>query len=387
MTDKFSKYDRLVNERKSSLEDQIKSEFLTRTLGDKRIKNETTRQMIRQNIEFYKLTEIPFAVEIVVQTPRGLGHRGTIYTRKILEKTKEDTYQRYTRLNFYELSTEIGSLQNEEDKKQFYLRFLDQLQFIQSQTEIFKEDKEIGPFLRTLHVPTTEDEIKRFNHVVKKINKTKHIQEGIASRIEKYLTLSIERENAKESTVIFQQTEVKTEIGPLQTEGNKDRSQEQQAISNDPKETLDYLTDLFGLSYEVAEKYAPKVSLTEIIDLHDKLATRIEKEYITELIKENPEILVYKQTGNLGNYLKLLKQVQTRISQEPEKEDGLRKEFGIEENLPAYANLEELIELKNELYNRTENQKKEDETAENKEEEKRKLFAKYSLLHRNDSLL
>jgi len=55
MTDKFSKYDRLVNERKSSLEDQIKSEFLTRTLGDKRIKNETTRQMIRQNIEFYKL--------------------------------------------------------------------------------------------------------------------------------------------------------------------------------------------------------------------------------------------------------------------------------------------------------------------------------------------
>ncbi len=111
------------------------------------------------------------------------------------------------------------------------------------------------------------------------------------------------------------------------------------------KSIEDYLLDPLKLSAAEARKYAYALTLEQVEDLYDKLALRV-GEQAAELLRFNPEILLYREQGILATYLKVLQQVVTKIGTSP----ALQEHYGIASNLGIYSRLENLLELKRELY-------------------------------------
>lgn len=247
-----------------------------------------------------------------------------------------------------------------ETRKQAYLRLLDEVNTIYQEREEVFNGLPIRNFLRDLSVPDLEIHVERFQAILKRLQQRRYISKKDADRFEKLL--------------VPYQTSCLKSVVPSRFTPQVEQPQNQQPMQDDTSEVLDYLTDLFVLEKEVAARYAPRVTLDELCDLHDKLEARVGGDYARMIVALNPDVLLYQQQGKLATYLKVLKQVQQRVF------DANAEDFLIHEgNVRQYASLDSLVELKNELYAATATPPGDQEP-----EEVRPAFniAEYTFLHR-----
>ncbi|MBI2665800.1 hypothetical protein HYX12_04220, partial [Candidatus Woesearchaeota archaeon] len=385
--DPFEEYDRAVLDRESRLEQEIDVEFDTLLHRD-----DTMKRFSRLGVElilhcsldhgrYSTASAISVKQNVKDRSRAGIEGRKLFYELDI--QVREAVTQRYTRRTVAEL-LEIGRTDStERGKKEFYLRFLDQVNSLHFQTSLFVDSPDISPFLRSLSLPETPRERGRFERIIGKMKKRDYLSSGLSDKVKTYLY-------SPSPIPVQQQSLGRTSLSTAgfgdnpsassnegSSGGINDRSADQRT------EVLSYLTDLFQLPVEIAERYAARVSLDELTDLHDKLDARVGQDYAPALVQVNPDILLYREQSRLSTYLKLLKQVQQRIRNNPVREE-LELQFGVGNNLRAYSTIEEIAELKERLYTATATIGQEEEregTTDNFN------LALYSFLHRNDPLV
>jgi len=142
-------------------------------------------------------------------------------------------------------------------------------------------------------------------------------------------------------------------------------------VDNSP-ERLEYLTQHLNLPPDKAQELVSQLALNDIRGTHDKLIQYVGKQLSRELIKANPELLLYRKEELLADYLQAVKKMQARMIRHPE----LENKYGLVNNLSTYSHIEKLLELKERL---------EKEIAPGKEE--KDLADKFDLEQYKDSLL
>ena len=112
---------------------------------------------------------------------------------------------------------------------------------------------------------------------------------------------------------------------------------------------MEYLTALFRLSLEVAQRYAGQITLSQLDELHERLKEVVGNQAVA-LVNRNPVILTYQTESKFTKYITTLNLVTERIKRNGSKGVDLTAKYGVENNLERYADLEQLLALKRELF-------------------------------------
>ncbi len=119
--------------------------------------------------------------------------------------------------------------------------------------------------------------------------------------------------------------------------------------SSSRQEVLEYLTIMFELPPETAEKYAESITLPALEDLHDGLDTIVGKDYSLRLLQKNPHLLTYS-SSDIQRYLRTLKLIKKEIGTNGNRRKNFEERFGLKNNVERYASLEQLLVLKEEFF-------------------------------------
>ena len=386
MSDYWREYDEELQNRTAQLDEELSAEFerIMMSRGKKltKIIQEAERGRFLNELLFH--TSLSFIPERIRQFKQKTGEADSLL-KEIIGETKKTIYSRHCRNSLVKLVQEARYLPNtDQEKKEVYLLFLDQVQFVHQNTDLFDKEQATTSFLRTLSLPATEEEKVKYEKIIRKMQKEGYLSQGTSKRLDHYFFSGKNIPELKKVTPFPNRDNQAQTTAPAYQEGGLEP-----AKGNDNEEILEYLVTLFNLSQEKARMYTPKITLEQLNDLHDKIEARVGQDYAVTLIQINPEILSYLERGQLALYLKLLKQVQQRIREIPETEDELQIKFGVENNLRAYANLEELTELKERLYGETAkaDYKKMDDKEEISVDSSGFNLAEYTFLHRKDKVV
>ncbi|NQV91530.1 hypothetical protein HQ489_03570 [Candidatus Woesearchaeota archaeon] len=164
-------------------------------------------------------------------------------------------------------------------------------------------------------------------------------------------TLRNHRLIARENAITLIDVLKRTEQKPITTRTiRKEKIKERRF--NHPKKDMDqtedcreYIINVLGLNNEIADQYAPQLKLKTIHHMQHELKTTFGEIY-TEIIAENPTILQYVLDTKFTKYITTVQMVQKSI------EDQNRTDLNLEDNIAIYANLECILKLKRELYER-----------------------------------
>ncbi len=243
------------------------------------------------------------------------------------------------------LSKPYGAL-NDDQKQSFYARFLDNV-------KEFTDSKYFAPFktqysgiedlLHGFHPPEREEELSAVATVTEGLCREKYITRENADTIIKLLS---SEKNGEAFPVRHLPARGKTPAPvPEQTiMGNEDKSTRE--------ERMEYLTMVLRLPPETAQSYANQVTLRQLDELHQGMNDAVGDEYTFKIIQANPRVIMYPSGNLLTKYLTTLQVVQGRIRSNGDKEE-LERKFGLENNVERYASLEQLLELKRQLFQET----------------------------------
>lgn len=245
----------------------------------------------------------------------------------------------------------------EDARQSLYLRFLDELKDLVDKgdpgfKQEYPEASEIG---RGFHPPEREEEFERVKKVIYGLQRRKYITLQNAETLIRLLAPCTQRimvpgrqlsskppreeaTPAREATLAIERKERKPaeESAPLP------------AFSTH-QDRVEYLTLLLNRSDEMVQRYAHELSLKQLEDVHERLRETVGEEYAVQLLQANPAILGYVGEKLFSKYLKTLREVQERIRRNGSKDDVAGR-FGLEKNRERYAHLEQLLELKRELF-------------------------------------
>ncbi len=343
----FAEYDAARRERELNLPQMIESKLEQMILLNirKSQKKLGEVEMIFHPIDF---------IDALVQGPKEMMR---LYveqqTKQHTPQAEQEATLKYFQQNIHELivcgvsiSKPQGSL-DENQKQSFYARFLDNVkEFTDSEhfTSFKIRYSEMEGLLRGFRPPEREE--KEFQAVVS-------VTEGLCR--ERYIT----RENA-DTIIRLLSSEKKEETFPARPLPARGRTpapvSEQTSRRNQDRSTqeerMEYLTMVLRLPREKAQLYVDKVTLLQLDELHQGMNDAVGAEYAGKLIQANPGMILYPSENLLTKYLTTLQVVRGRIRSNGDKEE-LERKFGLENNVERYANLEQLLELKRQLFQET----------------------------------
>ncbi len=257
-----------------------------------------------------------------------------------------------------------------EEKESLYSRLLDQVASISKTplgSNLETEVPELERMLNQLFLPEMDSQLQRMKTLLDALQEGGYVSERVKENLTRLISPQEERPLVEKNTRKIASSDIPS--APVSPQDLREAELEK-------NQRAAYLKDELQLSQDVAEKYAKKLDSERLRSFFNNLRERLGYDSAVAVVNNNPELLNYCLDGNASSYLKVLKQVQGRLSLHPE----LKEEFDLPRNLAAYASLESLLELKGNLYARTKPIVPEERPPETLDVSRLKL-AKYTMLH------
>ena len=265
---------------------------------------------------------------------------------------------------------------DDSQKQSFYTRFLDNVnEFIDLKHFSHFKTKYSGveDLVSGFHPPEREDEFGAVTTVTNGLCREKYITRDNADTIIRLLSPRQEVQDLP--------------IRPSSARGRTPAPVPEQIVTRSKstkEERLEYITAVLKLPREKAQTYADHITLQQLNELHQGMNDTLGDEYARKIIQANPGVVLYPSENLFTKYLTTLQVVQGRIRSNGDKEE-LEEKFGIKNNVLKYASLEQLLELKRQLFQET-GQYHPTTLDESPPEDFQVYVSRYAILKRNPAM-
>lgn len=267
-----------------------------------------------------------------------------IESQRVLKSFQENIHDLLCAGIYHAREEESGVLSRAK-KESFYVRVVDVVKELTEQRpyECLKQEyPEVQTIIRSFYLPEREEDIQRLRTVTEVLRREKYVSRDQAEAIVQLLF-------PPEKVSAFS---IQTPSARLKTPAPVPLLAEHKFTASTPEESLEYLTVVLRLPRETAQSYANQVTLQQLNELHQGMNDAVGDEYTFKIIQANPDVIMYPSENLLTKYLTTLQVVQRRIKSNGDTEK-LEQEFGLENNVQKYADLEQLLELKRQLFQET----------------------------------
>ena len=346
----FTDYQAAKAERERTFEERVESEL-------ERLIRKDARKTLRDKRPIAIYAPLHRILEATVRGRRGLVKLYVENKRSELQgEVKRQLHQQQFRENVQDLVrcgvylSQMSAGGRADERQRLYVHFLDELKELSKNRycqTVSVEVPEISELLHGHTAPPGKEEIGRVRAVLIGLQKKEYLTKKNAVTLRELLTPSALPEGITVSPSTHtgsgrkkeKETTLSTETGLFFRPEGPERYDEQ----------VEYLTALFRLSLEVAQRYAGQITLSQLDELHERLKEVVGNQAVA-LVNRNPVILTYQTESKFTKYITTLNLVTERIKRNGSKGVDLTAKYGVENNLERYADLEQLLALKRELF-------------------------------------